>query len=108
MRWPARTEIDIPSPAEFNKLGVWELRKLAELTALARGDFLVFAVYESPFDVRFLLDVVEFIEAEVEGRDDALGGCGNEPILTVFRTGFDGMPDGFSLALERSGVEWVG
>lgn len=78
------------------------------MTALALGDFRDFATVESPLDIRFLVDAVEFIDAEVEGRDDALGGCGNEPILTVFRTCLEGKPEGFSLALERSGVEYVG
>lgn len=50
-----------------------------------------------PSDVRFLVDVVEAIDADVGGREPALGGCGNEPMLIVFRIVLlEGIPDGLS------------
>ncbi len=76
MRLPARAEMVMPSPAELSRLGVCEERKLA--ATLARGDFRVrFDVtwmLEFPSEVRFLIEVVDAIEAEVGGREFALGG----------------------------------
>lgn len=101
--------MDIPSPDEFSRLGVCEPRKLAELTALALGDFLVFGAIEaeSPLDILFLTEVEELVEAEVEGRV-GVGGCGNEPMLTVFRTALEGIADAFSTGAADSCVDWRG
>lgn len=72
---------------------------------LALGDFLVLepTTAESPLEVLFLKEEVEFVEAAVEGLV-GVGGCGNEPMLTVLRTGLEGMADGFSLVAETSCV----
>ena len=111
--FPALTEIDIPSPDELSKLGVCDERKLA--ATLALGDFLVlpetaYMLEAVPSDVRFFVDVVEAIEADVGGREGAFGGLGKEPMLTVFRTDLlEGIPDAFSPTLEEnSGVELTG
>jgi hypothetical protein len=50
-----------------------------------------------PSEVLFLIDVLDAIEAEVGGREFTFGGCGNEPMLTVFRTALlPGIPEAFS------------
>ena len=57
-----------------------------------------------PSEVLFLIDVFDAIEAEVGGREFTFGGCGNEPMLTVFRTFLlAGVPEDFSG--DRSGVD---
>lgn len=98
--FPALADTVIPSPAEFSKLGVCDERKL--VATLARGDFLVLVgapcMLIPPSEVLFLVDVVEAIDAAVGGREFAFGGCGNAPILTVFRTALlEGIPESFSV-----------
>ena len=97
--------MDMPSPDELSRLGVWGPRKLVEGVLLALGDFLDFepTLAESPLEALFLIDVFEIVEAAVEGLV-GVGGCGNEPMLTVLRTGLEGIADGFSVADETS---WV-
>ena len=69
-------ETVIPSPAEFNRLGVCDERKLA--AALFLGDFLDFregaCMLFPPSEVLFLVDVLDAMEAEVGGREPNIGG----------------------------------
>ena len=103
MRLDAVRGIDLPSPAELSRLGVWETRKLPELAVLIFGSFLCFEVTTPlavlPSDMRFLSDMGSFVEREVEGLEDGGGGCGKEPILMVFLTFFVELtPNAFAVA----------
>jgi hypothetical protein len=95
------------SPAELNKLGVCEARKLALLARLARGNFLLLVKPPTPAsDARFL----SMMESLDVGREVGLGGTGNAPILVTFLTALaEGMPEALPTeddALGRSVVEW--
>jgi hypothetical protein len=97
----------LPSPAEFNRLGVCEARKLGLLARLARGNFLLLVNPPTPAsDARFL----SMMDSLDVGREVGLGGTGNAPILVTFLTAFaEGMPDAFPIedeALGRSVVEY--
>ena len=60
-----------------------------------------------PSEVLFLVDVLEATDALVGGRELTFGGCGNEPMLTVFRTPLlPGIPEAFSG--DRSGADTTG
>lgn len=73
----------------FSKDGTSDIRYAAE-PLLYLGVFLDFDVVEVLIrltsDIRFLGDVGEAMDAAVPGLDTPLGGCGNEPMLIVFRT----------------------
>lgn len=50
------------------------------------------------------MEVFEAMEADVGGLEFAFGGCGKEPMLTVFRMPLvEGIPEGFSG--DKSGVD---
>ena len=68
---------------------------------LALGDFLALpeAAYREPVpsEIRFFVEVVDAMEADVGGREATFGGWGNEPMLTVLRTDLlEGIPVAFS------------
>lgn len=115
MRLDALRGIDLPSPAELSRLGVWEAWKPPGLAVLILGGFLCFEATTPlavlPSDIRFLSGRGSFVEREVEGREDVGGGCGNEPILMVFRTFLvAGMPEPLAateavLTVGTSGVD---
>lgn len=118
MRLDADSGIDFPSPAEFNRLGVCEARKLPVLAVLILGSFLFLEEAATPVvlpsETRFLSGRDSLAEDDVVGRELIAGGCGKAPILMVLRTALaEGMPDAFpaaepALTVGISGVECVG